>query len=63
MAEMDRAEVKYSFTNYPGAKHSFTNPEADDFGKKFDLPLQYDAMADKQSWGALSKALDAIYAK
>ncbi|MGD9169420.1 MAG: dienelactone hydrolase family protein [Candidatus Thiodiazotropha sp.] len=62
-AEMDQAGVKYSFTNYPGAKHSFTNPEADKFGKAFDLPLQYDAEADKQSWDALSKALNLIYGK
>jgi dienelactone hydrolase len=62
-AEMDQAEVKYSFTNYPGAMHSFTNPEADKFGKAFDLPLQYHATADKQSWEALSKSLAAIYGK
>jgi dienelactone hydrolase len=62
-AEMDQAEVKYSFTNYPGARHSFTNPEADKFGKAFDLPLKYDATADKQSWEALSKALASIYGK
>jgi dienelactone hydrolase len=62
-AEMDRAEVKYTFINYPGARHSFTNPEADSFAKKFDLPLKYDAEADKQSWEALSKALKSIYTK
>jgi dienelactone hydrolase len=62
-AEMDQAEVKYTFTNYPGAKHSFTNPEADRFGKTFDLPLKYDVAADKQSWEALSKALKSIYSK
>jgi dienelactone hydrolase len=61
--EMEQAEVKYTFTNYPGAKHSFTNPEADRFGKMFDLPLKYNAAADKQSWEALSKALKAIYSK
>ncbi|MES9969651.1 MAG: dienelactone hydrolase family protein [Candidatus Thiodiazotropha sp.] len=62
-AEMDQAGVKYSFTNYPGAKHSFTNPDADKFGKKFDLPLKYDPSADNQSWGALTQALHAIYGK
>ncbi|MBT2969242.1 MAG: dienelactone hydrolase [gamma proteobacterium symbiont of Ctena orbiculata] len=61
MAEMDRAGVKYSFTNYPGAKHSFTNPGADNFGKAFDLPLKYDEAADRQSWAALAKALKAHY--
>ncbi len=62
-SEMDRAGVKYSFTSYPGAKHSFTNPDADKFGKAFDLPLRYDASADKQSWEALSKALMSTYGK
>jgi dienelactone hydrolase len=60
-AEMEQAEVKYTFTNYPGAKHSFTNPEADNFGKLFNLPLKYDAAADKQSWEALLKALRTVY--
>ncbi|MES9991550.1 MAG: dienelactone hydrolase family protein [Candidatus Thiodiazotropha sp.] len=62
-SEMDQAGVKYSFTNYPGAKHSFTNPGADEFGKAFELPLQYDEAADKQSWAALEKALQTHYGK
>ncbi|MCG8012694.1 MAG: dienelactone hydrolase family protein, partial [Candidatus Thiodiazotropha weberae] len=43
------------------AKHSFTNPDADKFGKQFELPLAYDQQADQQSWAALSKALKSIY--
>jgi dienelactone hydrolase len=35
---------------YPGAKHSFTNPEADAFGKQFNLPLAYNEEADHASW-------------
>jgi dienelactone hydrolase len=62
-SEMDQAGVNYKFTSYPGAKHSFTNPDADKFGKAFDLPLQYNAAADKQSWEALSEALKATYGK
>ncbi|MCU7917708.1 MAG: dienelactone hydrolase family protein [Candidatus Thiodiazotropha sp. (ex Epidulcina cf. delphinae)] len=61
VSEMEQAGVNYSFTNYKGAKHSFTNPQADKFGKAFDLPLQYNREADEQSWDALSKALKAIY--
>jgi len=49
-AEMEEAGVQYRFINYPGAKHSFTNPGADEFGKKFNLPLAYDATTDKKSW-------------
>ncbi len=49
-AEMDNAGVDFEFINYPGVKHSFTNPEADAKGKKFDLPLEYNADADNDSW-------------
>jgi dienelactone hydrolase len=47
--EMDAAKVDYKFINYPGAVHAFTNPEATENGKKFNLPLAYNAEADKQS--------------
>lgn len=40
----------YEFIDYPGVKHGFTNPEADTFAKKFDMPLKYDEKADKESW-------------
>ena len=48
--EMDNAGVDFEFVNYPGVKHSFTNPAADATGKKFNLPLEYNADADKDSW-------------
>jgi dienelactone hydrolase len=63
MAEMAHADVKHRFINYPGAKHSFTNPDADKLGKRFELPLAYQRQADEQSWQALSKALERIYSK
>jgi dienelactone hydrolase len=49
-AEMDKAGVDYQAVVYPGAKHSFTNPDADEYGKKFNMPLAYNAEADKDSW-------------
>lgn len=48
--EMKEAGVDFTFKNYPGAKHSFTNPDADTFGKKFNLPLAYNRKADQASW-------------
>ena len=48
--EMENAGVDFEFVNYAGAKHSFTNPDADATGKKFNLPLEYNAAADKDSW-------------
>ena len=49
-AEMEKAGVNYELENYAGVKHSFTNPDADAFGKRFDMPLAYDEKADKDSW-------------
>jgi dienelactone hydrolase len=54
--EMETAKVKYKFVNYPGAKHSFTNPDADANARKFDMPaLAYNAKVDKESWAELSR--------
>lgn len=45
--EMTAAKAKFEFVNLAGARHSFTNPEADKAG----VPgLAYNAEADKQSW-------------
>lgn len=62
-AEMDAAGVDYQFVNYPGAKHSFTNPEADSYGQKFGLPLAYSAEADSASWQALQDLLNKAFAR
>lgn len=48
--EMDSAGADYTIHVYPGAKHSFTNPQADEFGQRFDMPLAYDEEADRDSW-------------
>jgi len=61
--EMDAARAKYRVISYPGAKHSFTNPDADAFGKKFSLPLAYNAAADKASWQEAQKFLADILKK
>jgi dienelactone hydrolase len=62
-AEMEAAGVKYRFINYAGAKHSFSNPQADEFGKRFKLPLEYNADADEASWSVLSEALKSTYGR
>ena len=61
-AQMDGAGADYQLVNYPGAKHSFTNPDADKYGEKFGLPLAYDAAADKASWEAMQKLLKQAFA-
>ncbi|MFQ5584701.1 MAG: dienelactone hydrolase family protein, partial [Calditrichia bacterium] len=61
--EMANAGVDYTFISYPGAKHSFTNPDADKFAKEFGLPLAYNKMADEQSWAAMQEFFKKIFAE
>jgi dienelactone hydrolase len=59
--EMSYARVNYQFISYPGAAHSFTSPDADTLGKKFNMPIAYNAAADKESWSELKKFLSTIF--
>jgi dienelactone hydrolase len=59
--EMDGAKVNYKFINYPGAVHAFTNPEATAKGKQFNLPLAYNAEADKQAKSEAAKFFQAAF--
>ena len=61
--EMEAAGADFRIISYPGAKHSFTNPEADALGKKFNLPIGYNAAADKGSWQEMSLFLKKVFAK
>jgi dienelactone hydrolase len=47
--DFDAAKVRYRIIEYPGAIHAFTNPEATELGKKFNLPLKYDEKVDKEA--------------
>jgi dienelactone hydrolase len=62
-AMMTSAGADYTFINYPGARHAFTNPEADQLGKRFNLPLAYNAKADHASWQALQQLLGTVFTK
>lgn len=37
--DMDKVGARLTLVSYPGVKHSFTNPEADQLGARFGLPL------------------------
>lgn len=54
--EMTDANADFRIIRYPGAKHSFTNPDADKHG----VPgLEYNAAADQKSWAELIKFFKA----
>lgn len=59
--EMDAAGANYRVVIYPGAKHAFSNPEADELGKKFNLPIAYNAEADKDSWEQAKTFLHEVF--
>ncbi|MFQ5760178.1 MAG: dienelactone hydrolase family protein, partial [Acidiferrobacterales bacterium] len=60
--EMEAAGADYRFEAYEGALHGFTNPDADENGKKYGLPLAYSAEADRRSWQAMQDLFNAIFA-
>lgn len=59
--EMDAAKVAYVYISYPGAVHAFTNPEATEKGKQFNLPLAYDAKADQQAKAEAAKFFSSAF--
>ena len=61
--EMDAANVKYKFVDYPGARHGFANPLATEYGKKFDMPIAYDAETDRRARAEMFAFLEEVFGK
>ena len=59
--EMEEAGADYRFEAYKGALHGFTNPDADENGKKYGLPLAYSAETDRRSWQAMQDFFNTIF--
>ena len=57
--DFDAAKADYRVIEYPGAVHAFTNPEATELGKKFNLPLKFDAKVTEQAEAEAAKFLAA----
>jgi dienelactone hydrolase len=51
----------YTFKEYPGATHAFTNPDATALGQKFNLPIAYNAAADSASWNDMKEFFNKIF--
>ncbi len=58
---MDSAGVDYTFKSYPNASHAFSNPGATELGKKFNLPIEYNAAADTASWNDMKSFFAKIF--
>jgi len=61
--QMDSIHADYTFKVYPNATHAFTNPAATETGKKFNMPIQYNAEADKNSWNDMKNFFDKLFQK
>lgn len=51
--EMTAVGAKFELLSYPGVVHGFSNPDATEKGRAYEMPLAYDAEADADSWQAL----------
>lgn len=54
---LGKIDAKYQFINYPGAKHAFTNPNADKIAATYKLDIAYNPAADTASWTEMLKFL------
>ena len=61
--EMQAAGADFRIVSYPGALHGFTNPEADAYAKKFNMPIGYNADADRKSWAEMQTFFQDIFRK
>lgn len=59
--QMDSVGADYKFIVFPGATHAFTNPEATENGKKFNMPIQYNAEADAASWNDMKTFFKELF--
>ncbi len=60
---MKSEKAAFEVITYPNAKHGFTVPEADANAKKFNIPIGYNAEADRESWVKLQEFLKRVFAK
>ena len=61
--QMDSVGAVYTFKEYAGAMHAFTNPNATAMGEKFKIPIKYDAAADSASWKDMKEFFTTVFQK
>jgi dienelactone hydrolase len=59
--QMDSVGADYTFKIYPNATHAFSNPAATETGKKFNMPIAYNAAADSASWNDMKAFFKKIF--
>lgn len=59
--QMDSIGADYKFVQYNGATHAFSNPDATEWGKKFNIPIAYNQNADTSSWNEMKHFFQKIF--
>lgn len=59
--QLDSVGANYMVKVYPNTTHAFTNPDATATGKKFNIPVEYNAEADKNSWNDMKFFLATLF--
>jgi len=61
--QLDSIGVENTVKVYANATHAFTNPDATATGKKFNMPIEYNPQADKDSWNDMKVFFGKIFNK
>lgn len=62
--EMAAATEDFTYVSLEGVKHSYTNKQADEFSKKFNIAaLEYNQQADEKAWSAMQDLFKRVFAK
>jgi dienelactone hydrolase len=59
--QMDSIGADYTFKQYAGATHAFSNPGATAMGLQFKIPIAYNAAADSTSWNDMKDFFGKIF--
>ncbi len=59
VSAMEKSGLDWQMIIYGGARHSFTNPDADKVGMD---ALKYSQSADERSWADMKKFFDEVFA-
>jgi len=59
--EMDAAQADYEVLLLEGAKHGFSNPQADVNAEKYGIDLGYQQQADASSWAAMQALFEKVF--
>ncbi len=59
--EMDTARAEYEVLLLDGAKHGFSNPQADENAEKYGIDLGYQQQADEKSWAAMQDLFKRVF--